>query len=40
MQHQKVLDRYIIFVYNFKTMVKSLRKLELPQTFLEKFEIP
>ena len=35
-----VLDKYIIFMCNFRTIAEILRKLELPQTFVKKFEIP
>ena len=36
----KVLDRYIIFVCNFKMITQILRNLELPQTLFEKVESP
>ena len=34
----KVHDRYIIFVYSFKTIAEILRKLEPPQIFFNKFK--
>ena len=36
----EVLDRYIIFVCSFRTIVQILGKLELPQTFFKTFKIP
>ena len=36
----KVLHRYIIFVFSFRTIAQILRKLELPRTFFKKFIIP
>ena len=35
----KVFDQYIIFGCSFTTIARILRKLELPQTFFEKFKI-
>ena len=38
--YTSILDRYIIFVSNCKSMAQILRKLQLPQTCFEKFKIP